>query len=126
MSLLHYRRIERRRTARVPISINVLVYGEREAGEKFKYWTRTVSVSGYGGAMVLEEALEVGQKFELMNEYNNRKAQAKIVSVKNLRDGQAHAAFEFVEGGERFWSMVFPAAGAKPLRKLVPRIVNAE
>ena len=126
MSLLHYRRIERRRTARVPISINVLVYGEREAGEKFKYWTRTVSVSEHGGAMVVEEALEVGQIFELMNEYNNRKAQAKVVTSRKMRDGQAYAAFEFVEGGEKFWSMVFPAAGAKPLRKLVPRMVEAE
>ena len=111
---------------RVAMSINVLVFGEAEAGEKFKYWTRTVSVSGHGGAVVLEGTLEVGQKFELMNEYNNKKAQAKIVSVKNMRDGQAHAAFEFVEGGEKFWSMVFPAAGAKPLRKLVPRVVNGD
>jgi len=108
------------------MTMNVLVYGEREGGEKFKYWTRTVSVSGYGGMMELEATLEIGQKFELMNEYSARKAQAKIVSVRTSRDGRVNAAFEFLEGGEKFWNMVFPAAGAKPLRKLVPRVVNGD
>lgn len=104
--------------------MNVLAYGENEAREKFKFWTRTVSVSAYGGVIVVERLLAVGQVFQLMNEYNSKKAKARVVSVRTLREGEVHAAFEFVEGGEKFWSMVFPAAGARPLRRVVARAVN--
>ena len=98
--------------------MNVLVYGETGEGEKFKFWTRTLSVSAHGGVMVLDATLEVGNKFQLMNEYNMKKAWARIVSLRRGREGQVNAAFEFVQGGENFWSMVFPAAGARPLRKI--------
>ena len=54
MALLHYRRIERRRTGRATMCINVLVYGEHVSGEKFRYWTRSIAVSGHGGVVLLE------------------------------------------------------------------------
>ena len=71
--------------------------------------------------MQVEELLEVGQLLQLTNEYSAKTAQARVVSVRQERSGQRHAAFEFVQGGERFWNMVFPPAGAKPLRKLGAR-----
>jgi len=101
--------------------MNVLVYGETVPGEKFRYWTRSVSVSAHGGVVLLEAELNVGQAFQVMNEFNGEKAKARIVSVRNLREGQVQAAFEFSENGEKFWSMAFPAAGAKPLRRLLTR-----
>jgi hypothetical protein len=128
MSILHFRSIERRRTARAAMTMNVLAYGETGEGEKFKFWTRTTSVSEHGGVLVLEAALQAGQVIELMNEYNMRKASARILSLRRGREGQANAAFEFVKGGERFWSMAFPASGARPLRmfrsKMDPRVGN--
>src|SRR5208282_5767063 len=108
MALIHFRSKERRRTARVTLSMSVLVHGETGAGEKFKFQTQTVTVSGHGGMMVMEEVLAVGQAFAVTNEYSGKKAVARIVSVRTLRDGKIHGAFEFVEGGERFWSMAFP------------------
>ncbi len=124
MSLLHFRRVERRRTTRATMSMNVLVHGEAEAQGKFKYWTHTVSVSEHGGVVLLEAALEVGQEFQIVNEYNGKKARARVVSVRKLRDGIMQAAFAFEEGAEKFWSMAFPAPGAKPLRRLVPRTAS--
>jgi hypothetical protein len=121
MSILHFRSIERRRTVRVAMCMNVLAYGETEEGEKFKFWTRTTSVSAHGGVMAVETVLGVGQVFQLMNEYNMRKARARIVSVRRGREGKVNAAFEFVEGGERFWSMSFPASGTRPLRRFVSK-----
>lgn len=121
MSILHFRSIERRRTARVAMCMNVLAYGETGEGEKFKFWTRTTSVSAHGGVLVLEAALGVGQQFQLMNEYNLRKASARVVALRRGREGQVNAAFEFVHGGERFWSMSFPPAGARPLRRSAGR-----
>jgi hypothetical protein len=118
---IHFRSIERRRTARAAMCMNVLAYGETPDGEKFRFWTRTTSVSGHGGALELETALVEGQIIELMNEYNLKKATAKIVSVRRGKKGPASAAFEFVSGGESFWSMAFPAAKAKPLRRFFAR-----
>jgi len=40
------------------------------------------------------------------------------VSMRRGRDGAGNIAFEFVDGGENFWSMTFPASGAKPLRRI--------
>ena len=114
---LHYRRIERRRTARATMCMNVLAYGETGQGEKFKYWTRTTSVSAHGGLLELETPLEEGRVFELMNEYNLKKAVVRVVSLRGRKGGPLNAAFEFVRGGESFWSMSFPVAGARPLRR---------
>jgi hypothetical protein len=117
MSIMHFRSIERRRTARVTLCMNLLVYGEFPDGEKFKFWSRTTCVSGHGGVLGLDAPLQPGQIFEIMNEFNMRKASAKVVSLRRGREGQVSAAFEFLRGGERFWSMSFPAAGARPLRR---------
>lgn len=114
---IHFRSIERRRTARAAMTMNVLAYGQTEDGEKFRFWTHTTSVCAHGGVMSLGTVLEQGQEFELMNEYNLKKAVARVVSVRHGREGRLHAAFEFLRGGESFWSMAFPPAGAKPLRK---------
>jgi hypothetical protein len=121
MSLLHFRRVERRRTARAVMCMNLLVFGETAQGEKFRYWTKSVSVSQYGGVVLLETELPVGQEFHVLNEFNNKKARAVVRTVKATKDEQFQASFEFAECVERFWSMVFPAAGAKPIRKVASR-----
>jgi hypothetical protein len=102
--------------------MNVLAYGQMEDGEKFKFWTRTTSVSAHGGVLVLEAALKAGQALELMNEYNLRKASVRILRLRRGREGQVSAAFEFVKGGEMFWSMAFPPSGARPLRTFRPKM----
>jgi hypothetical protein len=123
MALLHFRRVERRRTARASMCMNLLVYGDNDEGI-FRHWTKSVSVSAHGGVLLLEETLSVGQEFEVMNEHNGKKAKAKIVAVRTTQEGRVHASFEFVEGGEKFWSMTFPAAGARPMRRLVARVAE--
>jgi hypothetical protein len=123
MSLLHFRRIERRRTARATMCMNLLVYGESPEGAKFRYWTKSISVSEYGGVLVLEAPLTIGQEFHVINEYNNKKARAKIVALRSTREGQVHGSFEFIECAEKFWSMTFPPAGAKALRRCAPKAV---
>lgn len=109
---------------RASVCMQVLVCEEPRAEQKFKFWTRTVSVSAHGGVLLLEGPLEVGQKFELMNELNMRTVLARVVSVREVGEKQAHAAFEFIDSGQNFWSMVFPASGAKPLRRPMPRVAN--
>jgi hypothetical protein len=118
MAIMHCRSIERRRTARAVVSIQMEATGVTEGNVPFRFSTRTVSVSAHGGVILLESPLSPGQKFELLNEFNNRKANCRIVSVRLGKDGKLHGAFElhFPEGN--FWSMSFPAAGARPMKRV--------
>ena len=121
MSIMHFRSVERRRTTRSSLTMNVLAYGQIEGGEKFKFWTKTTSVAAHGGVIQMEQRLPVGQVFQVMNEYNRKKAVARMVAVRQGREGAILGAFEFVERGDNFWSMVFPAAGARPVRRFVSK-----
>ncbi len=117
MGLLHFRRIERRRTARVPLCVDLIVHGQTESNGTFVAEARTLSVSGHGGMMVLEPEVSIGQKLLLINTNAGLKADCKVVSAKRTRDGKRHVAFEFTLDEVNFWKMWFPAAGAKPVRR---------
>jgi hypothetical protein len=117
MGLLHFRRIERRRTARVPLCVDLIVHGQTESNGAFVAEARTLSVSGHGGMMVLEPEVSIGQKLLLINTNAGLKADCKVVSAKHTRDGKRHVAFEFVLDDVNFWKMWFPVAGAKPARR---------
>ena len=80
-----------------------------------------ISVAAHGGVIEMDEKLAMGQVFEVFKEGNMKKAMAKIVAVRQSREGKILGAFEFVERGENFWSMVFPAPGAKPMRRFVSK-----
>jgi hypothetical protein len=118
MAIMHCRSIERRRTTRAVVSIQMEVTGVSESNVPFKFSTRTVSVSQHGGVILLEAPLPVGHKFDLLNEFNNRKANCRVVSVRVGRDGKLHGAFELHCPEGNFWSMAFPAAGARPMKRV--------
>jgi len=118
MAIMHCRSIERRRTARAVVSIQMEVRGVSGSEVPFKFLTRTVSVSQHGGVILLEAPLPVGQKFELVNQFNDRKATCRVVSVRLGKDGKLHGAFELHCPEGSFWSMSFPAAGARPMKRV--------
>jgi len=118
MAIMHCRSIERRRTARAVVSMQMEVTGVSESNAPFKFSTRTISVSQHGGVILLEALLPVGHRFELLNEFNNRKATCRIVSVRMHKDGKLHGAFELHSPEGNFWSMSFPKAGARPMKRV--------
>ena len=118
MAIMHCRSIERRRTTRAVVSIQMVVTGVSEDNVPFKFSTRTVSVSQHGGVILLETPLPVGHRFDLLNEFNNKKAICRIVSVRLGKDGKLHGAFELHCPEGNFWSMAFPAAGARPMKRV--------
>jgi c-di-GMP-binding flagellar brake protein YcgR len=117
MGTLHFRRIERRRTARVALCVELIVHGSTERNEAFKVEARTLSVSRHGGMLVLDPAVAIGQKLMLINMNSGQKAECHVISTKTARDGKRQVAFEFASAELNFWKMCFPAAGAKPLRR---------
>jgi len=125
MSTIHFRRNERRRTARVSVFADLIVQGLSENNEKFKIQTRSLSVNGFGGLTVLDAAVVGGQTLLVINEHTQQKAECKVVSVRPGRDGKNIVAFEFLSPNANFWRMSFPAAGARPLRRVLPSTATA-
>jgi hypothetical protein len=119
MATLHFRRIERRRTARAVLRVDLMVRGEADSGT-FEVQTQTLSVSGYGGMMVMDPEVTIGQKLLLTNVNSGQKAECTVVAVKSGRDGKRIVAFEFALAEINFWKMCFPLAGAKPIRRALP------
>ena len=119
MGTQHFRSIERRRTARVALCVDLIVHGETESSGKFKAEARTLSVSRHGGMMALEPEVSIGQKLMLINANSGQKAECKVVSAKPVRDGKRNVAFEFASAEINFWKMYFPVAGTKPIRRTV-------
>ena len=119
MGTQHFRSIERRRTARVGLCVDLIVHWETENSRKFKAEARTLSVSGHGGMMALEPEVSIGQKLMLISVNTGQKAECKVVSAKPARDGKRNVAFKFISAEINFWKMHFPVAGTKPIRRTV-------
>ena len=120
MPTLHFRRGERRRTARVSVFADLTVQGIDEQNEKFKVRTRSLSVSGHGGLTVLDVPVSVGQTLILVNDHSKQKAEGRVGSVRTGGNGKTIVAFEFLAPPANFWKMSFPPAGAKTLRRSAP------
>ncbi len=119
MGTLHFRSIERRRTSRVALCVDLIVHGETQSNGKFRVEAKTVSVSRHGGMMALEPEVRVGQKLMLMNMNAGQKAECRVVAAKPGGDGKRNVAFEFMSIEINFWKMCFPTAGTKPIRRAV-------
>jgi hypothetical protein len=125
MGIVHFRSVERRRTARVAFCVELTVHGETESNGTFKAEARTLSVSKHGGMMVLEPEVTIGQILMLINTSAGQKAECTVVSTKLMRDGKRNVAFEFTSAEVNFWKMWFPAAETKPARR-VPQVTFGE
>jgi len=115
MRTLHFRSVERRRTVRVTLCVELIVQGSTENNGRFKVKARTLSVSRHGGMIVMDLEVAMGQKLVLINMNSGQKAECQVVATKTARDGKRHIGFEFMSAELNFWKMCFPAAGAKPL-----------
>ena len=120
----HFRSIERRRTARVALCVDLIVHGEGDSKGKFRVEARTLSVCEHGGMMVMDPDVTIGQKLILVNMNNGLKTGCKVVSAKPVHDGKRSVAFEFTSAPISFWRMCFPKAGAKPIRRTVPALLQ--
>ena len=120
MPILHFRRVERRRTGRVSVFVHLTVQGMNEQNEKFRVQTRSLSVSGHGGLTVLDLPVSVGQTLVLVNDLSKQKAECRVVSLRPGGNGKTIVAFEFLAPAANFWKMSFPPAGARALRRSLP------
>lgn len=125
MSTRHFRRTERRRTARVTFAVPLTVHLQNHADEKLCVRTHSQSINGHGGLIVLEETVGVGQTLHLENRMNGQSAECRVVSVRRSRDAKTYVGVEFLSPDTNFWHMAFPIPGARPLRRPFPSKIYA-
>ncbi|HEY0701788.1 MAG TPA: PilZ domain-containing protein [Candidatus Acidoferrales bacterium] len=92
----------KRRAARLPISMPVLVYGY-EAGEPFTEHTESVNVSARGALLAISANVACWQKIVLTNLQTEEELQARVVRLIQSAGGQVLAGVEFVNDAPRFW-----------------------
>ncbi len=117
MAILHFRCKERRRTVRVMLSIPLKVHGISTEGETFAVATKSHTVSLHGASLELEFPVQLGDILMIENELTHEQVEGRVVTIKKTRENKVHVGVEFVDLEINFWHMVFPAPGAKPMRR---------
>jgi len=125
MAILHFRCKERRRTVRVLLSVPLRVHGITAEGETYAVNTKSHTVSLHGASMELGRNVALGDILLLEHGTTHEQAEAKVVNMKkSSRDGKVLVGVEFADSHLNFWHVVFPAPGARPLRRRVPERVS--
>jgi hypothetical protein len=118
MTVTSYRRIERRRSARVTLAVPLRVDGQDLSGEQFITRTRSLTVSQFGCLIPLEEEIIPGEILVLMNEHTRQSVQARVVTTRRHRDGKRYIALEFTSANAaNFWHIAFCKPGARSLKR---------
>jgi c-di-GMP-binding flagellar brake protein YcgR len=117
MQVANYRRIERRRSARVTLAVPLRVDGQGLSGEQFIIRTQSHTVSQFGCLLSLDEEVVPDQTLVLMNEHTRQSIQCKVVTTRRHRDGKRYLGVEFASANSNFWRMSFSKPGARSLKR---------
>ena len=117
LSLGGYRRTEKRRSARVTLSVPLRVDGQTVSGEDFIVRTRSHFVSEFGCMLPLEKDVALDQTLVLMNEHTRQSIQCRVVSTRRYRDGKRYVGVEFMSPNSNFWRIAFSKPGARSLKR---------
>jgi hypothetical protein len=117
MQIAHYRRVERRRSARVTLAVPLRVDGRAITGEDFIMRTQTHTVSEFGCLLPLDAEVAPDQTVVLQNEYTRQSVQCKVVTTRRNREGKRFLGVEFLSPNCNFWRMAFSKPGARSLKR---------
>ena len=117
MQIANYRRVERRRSARVTRAVPLRVDGQAVTGEEFIIRTHSHTVSQFGCMLPLDAEVAPDQTLVLVNENTRQSAQCKVVTTRRSRDGKRYLGLEFVSPNINFWKMSFSKPGARSLKR---------
>jgi hypothetical protein len=109
--------MERRRSARVTLSVPLRVDGQDTSGEEFTVRTKSCTVSQYGCLLQLDAEIAQDQTVVLMNEHTRQSIMCTVVSNRRMRDGKRYVGVGFLGSKSNFWSMFFSKPGAKSLKR---------
>lgn len=99
---------KKRRSARVLLSVPVLVKGTLADGKTFEEEARTLVVNAHGALLALNSPLRAGQALLLTNKLTHESMDCRTVYVGNPQGGKAQVGIEFVKAAPGFWQIDFP------------------
>jgi hypothetical protein len=117
MQIANYRRVERRRSARVTLAVPLRVDGQAVTGEEFIIRTHSHTVSQFGCLLALDAEVAPDQTLVLLNENTRQSVQCKVVTTRRSRDGKRYLGLEFISANSNFWKMSFSKPGARSLKR---------
>ncbi len=101
-------RIARRRSARLPRRVDVLLSWREGPGVR-EVRGQTLTVSQHGAALTTGAALAEKQQLRLRAPWVNREAESRVIWVRSAgAPGGSQLGVEFLEGQD-FWGVAFPA-----------------
>ena len=92
--------IERRRGARLPIRMAVIVCGD--AG-RFQEHTCTSSLNAYGALVTLAASVTIGQRLVFQNPENWAERYCRVIRLGLCYEGRTEIGVEFTEPVPDFW-----------------------
>lgn len=97
-----------RRSKRLGLAVRVCVYGQDAFRERFREFTRMLSVNAHGGLIALAAPVEKGQTMLVENRNTREEREFRVVDVSPARDGKWHVGIEFANVPTNFWRIYFP------------------
>ena len=97
-----------RRSARVKLTVSVLVHGKTRSGEPLREVTRTLAVSLHGGLLAIGPTVEKGQILLVENKHTRKEQECRVVYVGPAQNGKWHVGVAFTGDARNFWGIAFP------------------
>jgi hypothetical protein len=101
----------RRRSARVLLSVPVVVRGVLPDGNKFEDDARTLVVGAHGALLALSIPITNGQPLTLTHKPTRNSLECRTVYIGRPQAGKAEVAIEFLKPSPMFWQIDFPPDG---------------
>lgn len=99
---------KKRRSARVLLSVPVMVKGTLADGKTFEEEARTLVVNAHGALLALNSPLRAGQALTLTHRLTRQSLECRTVYVGNPQGGKAQVGIEFLKAAAGFWQIDFP------------------
>lgn len=98
----------RRRSARVLVSVPVMVHGANAIGKEFDEEARTLVVNAHGALLAMSEAVKSGQPLTLTNKMTKQVIDTRVVYVGKPQGDKSQVGIEFAKPAPSFWQIDFP------------------
>lgn len=96
----------RRTTQRAAMQVEVKVSGYNTDGARFTEVTHTVETSAFGGSVILQTAVRVGQRLVLTNLKTKATVEC-MVAHRGTKSTAGQVGLAFVVANQEFWPIVF-------------------
>jgi hypothetical protein len=96
-----------RRSRRLQLSVQVLVYGHAADDSPFHDITQTLLISAHGGLVPLGAPVRAGQPILLVNCKTQAEEKCRVVYVESESGDRRNVAIAFARRANSFWGLTY-------------------